>query len=135
MSQLSNGIVWCSKQKAFDCLSIKCYCKNLEDSLDDTEIIRDGIVNITDKVMILSSELILPLYFSLIGHNNLTVFCVNGNRWLVILSWVYQNLAIIIEGINWIGSGGYRNVLTLVILVQSFKRSNIKIQNILFNIQ
>ena len=95
-----NGIVWCSNQKEFDCLSIKCYCKNLEDSLNDTAIIRDGIVNITDEVMILSSELILPFYFSLIRHNNLTVFCVNGIRSLVILPWVYQNLAIIIEGIN-----------------------------------
>ena len=127
-----NGIVWCSNQKAFVCLSIKCYCKNLKDSLNDPTA---AIVNITDEVIILSSVIELRLFrisFSLIGHNNLTVICVNGGRLSMSLPWVYHNLETIIEGINWIGCGGYRNILTPVILVQSYKRSYIKIQKCSF---
>ena len=126
-----DGIVWCSNQKAFVCLSMKCYCKNLEDILNVRRIRRDPIVNITDEVMILSSVIELRLErisFSLIGHNNLTVICVNGGRLSVILSWVYHNLAITIEGINWIGCGGNRRALTPVILVRGNSRSDIKIK-------
>ena len=74
-----NGIVWCSNQKAFICLSIKCYCKNLEDTLNNTS---NGIVNITEKVMTLSSfyQLNLISHFSLIGHKNTTIICTNGGR-------------------------------------------------------
>ena len=47
-----HGMVWCSNQKAFICISIKYYCKNLEDTLNSTS---NKIVNITEKVMTLSS--------------------------------------------------------------------------------
>ena len=133
-----DGIVWCSNKKAFVCLSIKCHCKNLEDSLNYTRIKSNPIVNVTEEVMILSSFIELRLYdisFSFIGHNNLTVICINGGRLSVILPWVYHNnylTTTIIEGINWIGCGGYRNVLTPVILVQGYSTSDIKIQKCSF---
>ena len=132
-----NGMVWCSNQKAFACLSIKCNCKNLEDSLNDSTIRIDTIVNITEEVMTLSSVIELYLEyvisFSLIGHNGLTVICVNGGRLSITLPEVFYEVKIIIKGINWIGCGGYRNVLTPVILVKGKKnignsRSDIKIQ-------
>ena len=110
-----DGIVWCSNQKAFVCPGIKCYCKSLEDSLNDIRIRSDPIVNITEKVMTLSSAFKFQgISFSLIAHNNLTVICVNGGRLSV---YLLNNLATI-EGINWIGCGGYRNVLTPVIQVE-----------------
>ena len=125
-----DGVVWCSDQKAFVCLSIKCYCKNLEDSLNDV-IGSDAIVNITEEVMTLSSVIELPILIEgIIGFNKLTVICVNGGRLLVTLTDYYNSLTI--EGINWIGCGGYRNVLTPVILVQSYASSYIKIQKCSF---
>ena len=36
-----NGIVWCSNQKAFVCLTIRCYCKSLEDSLNNISMKND----------------------------------------------------------------------------------------------
>ena len=128
-----NGIVWCSNQKYFICLSIKCYCKNLKDILNETVIRRDPIVNITDEGMILSSFIELHLYdisFSLIGHNNLTVICVNGGRLSV---YLYNDITTTIEGINWIGCGGYRNIITPVIQIFSNLTSGgIKIQKCSF---
>ena len=129
-----DGIVWCSNQKAFVCLSIKCYCKNLKDSLNDPTA---AIVNITDEVMILSSFIELRLEnnsFSLIGHNNLTVICVNGGRLSVTFPQSYHKLTAIIESINWIGCGGYRNISrpVILVLVQDNSRSDIKIQKCSF---
>ena len=102
-----DGIVWCSNQKSFVCLSIKCYCKSLEDSLKN---ISNGIVNITEKVMTLSSSYQLNLtshYFSLIGHKNTTIICTNGGS--LSLNFARFSYNLIIEGINWIGCGGYSN--------------------------
>ena len=101
-----NGIVWCSNQKSFICLSIKCYCKNLEDTLNN---ISNGIVNITENVMTLSSfyQLNLISQFSLIGHKNTTIICTNGGALSLHFDKISYNL--IIEGINWIGCGGYSN--------------------------
>ena len=85
-----DGILWCSNQKAFVCLSIKCYWKN---PLNDNAISRNNaVINITEEVMILLSLIEVHLYskyktFSLIGHNNLTVICVNGGRLSVIFPW------------------------------------------------
>ena len=109
----SDGIVWCSNQEAFECTSIKCYCKDLNDSLNGVEF--STIVNITDKVMTLSSVITLKnlFYTSIIGHNNPTVFCVNGGRLIL-----YVNFGVItIEGITWIGCGGYSGILTPVMLI------------------
>ena len=138
-----DGMVWCSNQKAFVCLSIKCYCKNLEDSLSNNVINRkNAVINITEEVMILSSFIEVHLYskyktFSIIGHNNLTVICVNGGGLSVIFPWEHRynkKLKTTIESINWIGCGGYRNIQTPVILVQEqgHMRSDIKIQKCSF---
>ena len=99
-----HGIVWCSNQKSFICLSIKCYCKHLEDTLNNTS---NGIVNITQKVMTLSSfyQLNLTSHFSLIGHKNTSIICTNGGALSFYFARPYYNL--IIEGLNWIGCGGY----------------------------
>ena len=127
-----DGIVWCSNQKAFVCLSVKCYCKNLNDSLHYNTNRTEEIVIITEEVMILSSVTYLYVkqyFFSLIGHNNLTVICVNGGRLSVTLQY---NLETIIKGINWIGCGGYRDIHTPVILVKGDSISGIKIQKCSF---
>ena len=110
-----DGIVWCSNRKAFVCLTIRCYCKTLENYLHNFKVGTDGVVNITEEVMILSSAYGVSLK-GIIGHNNLTVICVNGGRLTVTCTKEYNNLTI--DGINWIGCGGYKNILTPVILVQ-----------------
>ena len=126
-----DGIVWCSNQKAFACLSIKCYCKNLENLLNDFKNKTDAVANITEEVMTLSSD--YNLYVKgIIGYNNLTVICVNGGRLSVTFPSVNHNLIAIIEGINWIGCGGYRNFLTPVIQVKGCLRLHIKIQKCSF---
>ena len=125
-----DGIVWCSDQKGFVCISTKCHCKNLEDSLNDVTG-SDAIVNITEEVMTLSSVIELRTHINfIIGCNKLTVICVNGGRLSVTFTYYHNSLTI--EGINWIGCGGYRNVLTPVILMQSYGNSYIKIQNCSF---
>ena len=123
-----DGMVWCSNQKAFVCLSVKCYCKNLEDSLNHFKFGYNEVVNITEEVMILSS--VYKLYIrGIFGQNNLTVICVNGGRLSVTL---IDNSPTIIEGINFIGCGGYRNILTPVIWVNGYLDSDIKIQRCSF---
>ena len=101
----SNGIVMCSDQKAFACLSENCNCNDLE------HLIYDGlgynninvVVNIADKA-ILSSFVWLQYLtnVSIIGQNNLTVFCMNAH---VIDIRNCNNLTI--QGITWIGCGFY----------------------------
>ena len=72
----SSGIVWCSNQKAFICQSNKCHCNNLEGVLANAT--HNQLVNIKDKVVVLSSVIILnSSNISIIGHYNPTVFCVN----------------------------------------------------------
>ena len=109
----SNGIVWCSNQETFVCLSINCYCKNLENLFSDVK--KNTVIDIKDKVMKLSSVINLGQVdnISIIGHNNLTVLCVNGGRLFINCS----NCHYIIEGITWIGCGGYSNIQTPVILL------------------
>ena len=133
-----NGIVWCSNQKAFVCLSTKCYCQKLEDSLDNISIISAGvtlaILIITENVMVLSSayKLNLTSDFSLIGYKNNTIICLNGATLSFRLKKDSYNL--IIEGINWIGCGGYNNFQIPVIFVANIYpyESYIKIQNCSF---
>ena len=71
----SNGLVWCSNLKSFVCQSEKCYCKNLKDILVGSD---STVFTITDKVL-LSSFISLQYLnnVSIIGHNKLTVICVN----------------------------------------------------------
>ena len=107
----SNGIVWCSNQEAFICLSVYCYCKNIEDLFSDVK--DHTVIDIEDKVIKLSSVINLR-NISIIGHNNITVLCINGGR-LTISGFGYADVAI--EGITWIGCGGYSNIQTPVILL------------------
>ena len=114
-----NGIVWCSNQKQFSCLTKTCSCNKLENSLNTDILKYTNIVAITDKVMILSSPIEINLLtfvtsyqrnISIIGHNSPTVICVNGGS-LKIHSHYYLT----IQGIIWIGCGGYSGILTPVI--------------------
>ena len=100
----SNGIVWCSDQKSFICLSMKCYCNKLEDLLDGLE--SNALVNITDNATLSKVVQLSRLNnISIIGYNNITVICVNGGGLNLIFC---SNLSI--EGITWIGCGGYNNI-------------------------
>ena len=122
-----NGIVWCSNRNQFICLMGTCSCNKLEGLFISTVIQQKKAVNIniTDRLMILSSAINIyinwkvPGYFkredrifSIIGHNNPTVICVDGGRLKV-----KDYLVLIIKGIIWIGCGGYGYTLTPVILI------------------
>ena len=117
----NNGTAWCSNQKQFICLMRTCYCSKLEDSLNTYVFQHTNIVNITGKRWILSSVIKIDLVthvtpyqrnISIIGHNNPTVICVNGGR-----LELHHHYYLIIKGIIWIGCGGYRDILTPVILI------------------
>ena len=107
----SNSLVWCSNQEAFECLSNKCHCNDLKDSLkyNYNPVIN---INITDTVMILSSDIVLNQYLirnvSIIGVNNLTILCVNGGG-----LYVRNLLTVRIEGITWIRCGGLMPVIDI----------------------
>ena len=96
----SNGIVWCSIKEAFTCLSKKCHCNSLEDIL----LTNRSNASITDiaEAVLLSSIISLNNHkaISIIGHNKLTVLCVNGGR--LSLKHCYH---LTIQGITWIGCG------------------------------
>ena len=95
----SHGIVWCSDQKAFLCLSKKCYCNKLEDLLDDLK--SNTIVNITDNATLFSVIELQGLHnISIIAYNNITVICGNGGR-----LYLLHCHDLMIEGITWIGCG------------------------------
>ena len=122
----SNGIVWCSDQKSLICLSKKCYCNKLEDLLDGLKIKSNALVNITDNVT-LSSVIVLEYLnnISIIGYNNITVICVNSGGLKLRCSDVT------IEGITWIGCGGYDNINYLPVINLSYSY-NILIQKCTF---
>ena len=107
----SNSLVWCSNQEAFECRSNKCYCNDLKNFVlkNDNSVIN---INITDKVMILSSHIPLNygIYFnvSITGVNNLTILCVNGGSLLVRVQDTVR-----IEGITWIRCGGSKPVIDI----------------------
>ena len=109
----SDGMVWCCNQEAIICLSKECDCGNLEELVGNGTF-QNKLVNITANVMALSStiELDIKNSISIIGYNNLTVFCVNGGR-LILVSGHLR-----IEGITWIQCGGYGSHLTPVILIR-----------------
>ena len=113
----NTGLVWCSNQKLFSCLSSRCHCKNLEDILQTS---RYNLVNISDNVVVLSSAFELELsktVISIIGHNNPTIICVNGGRLTFSrLSYTYYNYIqynLTIKGITWIGCGDGDSVLEI----------------------
>ena len=107
---------------------MKCYCNKLEDLLDDLK--SNTLVNITDT-MTLSTVVWLEYLsnISIIGYNNITVICVNSGE-LLLLSC--SNVTI--EGITWIGCGGYDNINSPVIslLPYSSTMGYILIQNCTF---
>ena len=131
-----NGTVWCSNQKQFICLMRTCSCNKLEDSLNTNILQHTKIVKITGKRWILSSMIKIDFTpyqhnISIIGHNDATVTCVNGGR-----LELHNHYYLIIEGVIWIGCGGYSDILTPVILI-GFHTSNqndytITIQNCSF---
>jgi len=77
------GTVLCSNQKAFLYLSEKCHCNKLEDIL--TNLKSNRSVDIKDNKVVLSSIIRLDILnkISIIGHNNLTVNCVNKSKSLI----------------------------------------------------
>ena len=98
----SSGIVMCSNQRVFACLSENCYCNDLGQLLHD---LRGGtnntMVNIAEKAIVSYSVLLQFLTNVLIfGQNNLTVFCMNTQA---IIIDNCNNLTI--QGITWIGCG------------------------------
>ena len=97
----SNGVVWCDDHKTFICSNINCYCKSLEDILDN--LTNNAIVNITDNVKLLTSFIMLSNLrnISIIGHNNITVICGIDGGGLYLRSCN----KIIVEGFTWIGCG------------------------------
>ena len=90
-------MVWCTHQDYFKCQSKNCQCKNLEDVT--ANIKTNSLINLSDKVR-LSSVVNFSIIknISIIGQNNLVVFCVNGGGLQVEFC---NNLTI--EGITWIG--------------------------------
>ena len=99
----SNGLVWCSDQKAFACLSENCKCNNLWYLLHGVR--SNTVVNIADKAILSSYVWLIDLTnVSIIGQNNLTVFCMNTDA-IEILDC--NNLTI--QGITWIGCGVVNN--------------------------
>ena len=114
----SNSLVWCSNQEAFECPSNKCHCNDLKNSLSNNYYNPVININITDKLMILSSDIPLDHYgnVSIVGVNNLTILCLNGAS----LTLGIQG-ALRIEGITWVRCGGGRPVINLVRVTSSVR--------------
>ena len=115
----SNGIVWCSDQKAFACQSENCKCNDLWYLLRGVR--SNTVVNIADKA-ILSSYVSLHYLrnISIIGQNNLTVFCMNTQA---IEIAGCNNITI--QGITWIGCGVVNNFNSF----NSYTKAAIKISS------
>ena len=97
----TNGIVWCSDQKAFACLSEDCNCKSFQQSLQD---LHDGasneVVNLADKAILSSSiDLFYLRNVSIIGENNFTVLCDRSYMRIFFCN------DLTFQGITWIGCG------------------------------
>ena len=93
----NTGMVWCRHQHNFNCQSTNCHCENLEDVT--ANITNNSLITLSDKVR-LSSAFDLNIFqnITIIGQNNLVVFCVNGGG-LKVESC--NNLTI--QDITWIG--------------------------------
>ena len=123
----NNGIIWCSNLKIFICLSIKCYCKKLEDVFSSAK--DHQIVNILDNAVVLSSDIELRNVdnISIIGYNNPYIICINGGKLLV----QYCN-NFIIEGITWVGCGIPGAMVTTMPSLEVNDCMNVKIQKCSF---
>jgi len=115
----STGIISCSNRSAFICLIEKCHCNHFSSYF----IYHHPLITNTDR-LVLSSVIFLEgrNHLSFIGHNNLTVNCVNGGRLYII-----ESNNIMIKGINWIGCGG--NSKPGIQILDSY---DIEIQNCIF---
>ena len=123
----SNGVVWCTDQKAFICLSTNCYCNKLEYLLDDLQ--NNTIVNITDNVTLSSVIDLSDLEnISIIGHNNITVICGIDGGGLYLCSC--DNL--IVKGFTWIGCGIINHTYYHRPVLEFCDSSGITIQNCTF---
>ena len=126
----SSGMVWCSNQQTFTCLSDKCHCKNLEDTM--VSVKDNQVVSLTDGIVVLSSVIQLhSSNISIIGHNNPTVICVNHSG---LKFYDCNNLSI--EGITFIGCGTTDGIYDLMYIdtpVLEFSGcNNVRIQNCSF---
>ena len=108
----SNGVVLCSDQKAFACLSENCNCKSLQHLLHGIHrgATSNVVVNLADKAISDSSEFAIELNdlrnISIIGENNFTVLCTNDGG--ISRSKIIQMLNcnnVTFQGITWIGCG------------------------------
>ena len=97
----NNGIVMCSDQKAFLCVTENCNCKTLKHLLDD---LHDGasnvVVNLADKAILSSVVWLEHLRnVSIIGKNNFTVLCDRSSI------QIRHCNDLTFQGITWIGCG------------------------------
>ena len=93
----NTGMVWCTHQDYFKCQSRNCQCKNLEDVT--ANITYNSLITLSDKVRLSSAvNFSFIKNISIIGQNNLVVFCVNGGGLQVEFC---NNLTI--QDITWIG--------------------------------
>ena len=112
----SNGIVMCSDQKAFTCLSENCNCKSLKHLLlgeiyDDSNIVEvhrhytyygNVVVNLADKAILSSVVQLRHLRnVSIIGENNFTVLCDKS------YIRIFDCNDLTFQGITWIGCGAH----------------------------
>ena len=121
----SNGIAWCSNKKTLICYSKKCHCKKLVDKLSSHK--KYVTVHLYDTVLLSSFINLLNARsmrfkaLTIIGHNKLTVLCVNGGRLSL------RNVdSLIIEGVTWIGCGDFEPVVGI------YKSINVAIKNCSF---
>ena len=116
----SNGVVWCTYKEAFVCLSSKCHCMKLEDIMVPTTKVL--ITHITDKVVLSSTNYLESI--SIIGHNKLTVLCINDKG----LS-LKASQRLIVENITWVGCGDSSTFLPVLSIYES---ANVTIKNCSF---
>ena len=125
----SNGEVWCLHyhQESFTCLSKNhCNCKELEGLLDG---LQDNMtVNITGNVTLSSVIELSDLEnISIIGHNNITVFCGADGGGLYMSSCSKLK----VEGITWMGCG-IKNISVHKAVMNFSDSSGLTIQNCTF---
>ena len=125
----SNGELWCPHyhQESFTCLSKNhCNCKELEGLLDG---LQDNMtVNITGNVTLSSViELSDLKNISIIGHNNVTVFCSADGGGLYVSSCSKLK----VEGITWMGCG-INNISVQRAVMNFSDSSGLTIQNCTF---
>ena len=121
----SNGIAWCSSKETFTCQSKKCLCKKLVDKLSSHKMY--VTVHLYDTVLLSSFINLVNARsrnfkaITIIGHNKLTVLCVNGGGLFL------RNCdRLIVEGVTWVGCGDFQPV------VHIYRSVNVTIKNCSF---